>query len=115
MKAIRETLYLIVIMCGVITEVLHIGFIHDSTIRYADTALGMIYFLGSLVVLFVGRNYKFIHYPYWVLMTFIGVIHLIISLFGVSFQNAVLVYMDSGLCVSLLILSGLKYELLTKE
>lgn len=115
MKTIRETSYLIVIMCGIITEVLHIGFIHNHTIRYADTTFGVIYFLGSLVVLFIGKKYKFIHYPYWVLMTFIGLIHSIFKWCGVDFQNPILVYMDSGLCVALLVLSGLKYELLADK
>lgn len=115
MKAIRETLYLIVIMSGIITEFLHIAFVHNSGISYADTTLGMIYFLGSLVILLVGKHYEFIHYPYWLLMTLIGLIHAIFKWGGVDFQNMILVYMDSGLCIALLILSAIKYELLTKK
>ena len=115
MKAIRETLYLIVIMCGIITESLHIAFIHNSGISYADTAFNMIYFIGSLVILFFGKNHEFIHYPYWVLMVFIGLIHAIFKWCGVDFNNAILVYFDSGLSIQLLILSGIKYELLTKK
>lgn len=115
MKAIRETLYLIVIMSGIVTEFLHIAFVHNSEIRYADTALGMIYLIGSLIILFVGKKHIFIHYPYWVLMTLIGFIHAIFKWCGVDFQNIILVYIDSGLCIALLILSGLKYELLTNK
>jgi hypothetical protein len=115
MKAIRETLYLIVIMCGIITEFLHIAFIHHSGISYTDTVLGIIYFIGSLIILFVGKNYVFIHYPYWILMMLIGLVHAIFKWCGVDFQNFILVYMDSGLSIALLVLSGIKYELLTNE
>ena len=115
MKAIRETLYLIVILSGIITELLHIAFVHHSGISYADTTFGLIYLFGSLVILFAGKNYSFIHYPYWVMMTIIGLVHAIFKWCGVNFQNMILVYMDSGLCIALLILSGIKYELLSKN
>jgi hypothetical protein len=115
MKAIRETLYLIVIMSGIITELLHIAFVHHSGISYADTAFGLIYLFGSLVILFAGKNYEFVQYPYWVLMTLIGFIHAIFKWCGIDFQNIFLVYMDSGLCVALLIFCAIKYEEVRKE
>jgi hypothetical protein len=115
MKAIRETLYLIVILSGIITELLHIAFVHHYVISYADTIFSFFYFIGSLIILFFGNKCEFIHYPYWVLMAFIGFIHVIFKWCGVNYQNMILVYMDSGLSIELLVLSAIKYEGLRKE
>jgi hypothetical protein len=115
MKAIRETLYLIVIMSGIISELLHIGFINNFRIDYAITPFAFMYFFGTLIIIFFGKKQEYIHYPYWFLMVLLGVIHDIFKLCGVDFQNKILVYMDSGLCIALLIFCSIKYEELRKR
>jgi hypothetical protein len=102
-------------MSGIITEFLHIGFIQNSTIQYVNTPFAFMYFFGTLIIIFFGKNQEYIYYPYWFLMVLIGVIHDIFKLCGVDFQNKILVYMDSGLCIALLIFCGIKYEELRKR